>query len=150
MVAWPSKISTGLPKAGVCRSVGADLGLPQSHNLKSMGASHNDRWALVRNKRSMSLMLLGTQQRTTAMINRGAALVATRDKPSQINLITGLVEWPQVSYRRPLISVRIGNIISGLVGGGVLDQIVTLALHSVMAAPAAAPRVHRVPCAPEP
>jgi hypothetical protein len=115
-----------------------------------MGASHNDRWALVRNKRSMSLMLLGTQQRTTAMINRGAALVATRGKPSQINLITGLVEWPQVSYRRPLISVRIGNIISGLVGGGVLDQIVTLALPSVMAAPAAAPRVHRVPCAPEP
>jgi hypothetical protein len=41
------KNSTGLPRAGVCQSVGADLGLPQSHNLKSMGASHNDRWALA-------------------------------------------------------------------------------------------------------
>jgi hypothetical protein len=50
------------------------------------------------------------------------------------------VEWPQVSHRRPLISVR-GNIISGLVGGGVLGQIVTLSLPSIMAAPAAAPLV---------
>jgi hypothetical protein len=39
--------STGLRRAGVCQSLGAALALSQQHNFMSMGASHNDLWALA-------------------------------------------------------------------------------------------------------
>jgi hypothetical protein len=44
-----------------------------------------------------------------------------------------LVELAQVSHRRPLISVWLVTLFPGLIGGGVLGQIVTLLLPSVVA-----------------
>ena len=44
------------------------------------------------------------------------------------------MELPQASHRPTFDLGTIGNIISGLVGGRVLGQIVTLALPSVVAA----------------
>ena len=52
-----------------------------------------------------------------------------------INLIPGALGGAAVSKSSPKFDLgTIGNIISGLVGGGVLGQIVTLALPSVVAA----------------
>ena len=52
-----------------------------------------------------------------------------------INLITGALGGAAVGKSSPKFDLgTIGNIISGLVGGGVLGQIVTLLLPSVVAA----------------
>src|SRR5215471_13785216 len=52
-----------------------------------------------------------------------------------INLITGALGGVATGKSSPTFDLgTIGNIISGLVGGGVLGQIVTLALPSVVAA----------------
>ena len=52
-----------------------------------------------------------------------------------INLIAGALGGVGAGKASPNFDLgTIGNIISGLVGGGVLGQIVTLALPSVMAA----------------
>ena len=52
-----------------------------------------------------------------------------------INLITGALGGVGAGKASPTFDLgTIGNIISGLVGGGVLGQIVTLALPSVVAA----------------
>jgi hypothetical protein len=52
-----------------------------------------------------------------------------------INLITGALGGVGAGKASPNFDLgTIGNIISGLVGGGVLGQIVTLALPSVVAA----------------
>ena len=52
-----------------------------------------------------------------------------------INLISGALGGVAAGKSSPTFDLgTIGNIISGLVGGGVLGQIVTLALPSVMAA----------------
>ena len=52
-----------------------------------------------------------------------------------INLITGALGGVGAGKSSPTFDLgMIGNIISGLIGGGVLGQIVTLALPSVMAA----------------
>ena len=52
-----------------------------------------------------------------------------------INLITGALGGLGAGKASPNFDLgTIGNIISGLVGGGVLGQIVTLALPSVVAA----------------
>ena len=52
-----------------------------------------------------------------------------------INLITGALGGVAVGKSSPTFDLgTIGNIISGLVGGGVLGQIVTLLLPSVVAA----------------
>src|SRR5262249_31283624 len=54
-----------------------------------------------------------------------------------INLITGALGGFATGKSSPTFDLgTIGNIISGLVGGGVLGQIVTLALPSVVAAAA--------------
>jgi hypothetical protein len=54
-----------------------------------------------------------------------------------INLITGALGGVGAGKASPNFDLgTIGNIISGLVGGGVLGQIVTLALPSVVAAAA--------------
>jgi hypothetical protein len=54
-----------------------------------------------------------------------------------INLITGALGGVGVGKASPNFNLgTIGNIISGLVGGGVLGQIVTLALPSVVTAAA--------------
>jgi hypothetical protein len=54
-----------------------------------------------------------------------------------INLITGALGGAAVGKSSPMFDLgTIGNIIAGLVGGGVLGQIVTLLLPSVMAAAA--------------
>ena len=54
-----------------------------------------------------------------------------------INLITGALGGAAVGKSSPTFDLgMIGNIIAGLVGGGVLGQIVTLALPSVVAAAA--------------
>jgi len=52
-----------------------------------------------------------------------------------INLIAGALGGAAVGKSSPTFDLgTIGNIISGLVGGGVLGQIVTLLLPSVVAA----------------
>jgi uncharacterized membrane protein YeaQ/YmgE (transglycosylase-associated protein family) len=52
-----------------------------------------------------------------------------------INLITGALGGAAVGKSSPTFDLgTIGNIIAGLVGGGVLGQIVTLLLPSVVAA----------------
>jgi hypothetical protein len=52
-----------------------------------------------------------------------------------INLITGALGGFAVGKSSPTFDLgTIGNVISGLVGGGVLGQIVTLLLPSVVAA----------------
>ena len=52
-----------------------------------------------------------------------------------INLITGALGGVATGKSSPTFDLgAIGNVISGLVGGGVLGQIVTLALPSVVAA----------------
>jgi hypothetical protein len=52
-----------------------------------------------------------------------------------INLIAGAVGGVGAGKASPTFDLgMVGNLISGLVGGGVLGQIVTLALPSVMAA----------------
>ena len=52
-----------------------------------------------------------------------------------INLITGALGGAAVGKSSPKFDLgTIGNIIAGLVGGGVLGQIVTLLLPSVVAA----------------
>src|SRR5262249_58984480 len=52
-----------------------------------------------------------------------------------INLITGALGGVATGKSSPTFDLgTIGNIISGLVGGGVLGQIVTLVLPSVVAA----------------
>ena len=52
-----------------------------------------------------------------------------------INLIAGAIGGAGVGKASPNFDLgTVGNIVSGLVGGGVLGQIVTLALPSVMAA----------------
>ena len=52
-----------------------------------------------------------------------------------INLVTGALGGVGVGKSSPTFDLgMIGNIVSGLIGGGVLGQIVTLALPSVMAA----------------
>ena len=52
-----------------------------------------------------------------------------------INLITGALGGVATGKSSPTFDLgTVGNIISGLVGGGVLGQIVTLALPSVVAA----------------
>ena len=52
-----------------------------------------------------------------------------------INLITGALGGAAVGKSSPKFDLgTIGNIISGLVGGGVLGQIATLALPAVVAA----------------
>src|SRR5262249_24423510 len=52
-----------------------------------------------------------------------------------INLITGALGGVATGKSSPTFDLgTLGNIISGLVGGGVLGQIVTLALPSVVAA----------------
>jgi hypothetical protein len=52
-----------------------------------------------------------------------------------INLIAGALGGAATGKSSPTFDLgTVGNIISGLVGGGVLGQIVTLALPSVMAA----------------
>ena len=52
-----------------------------------------------------------------------------------INLIAGAVGGVGVGKASPTFDLgMVGNIIAGLVGGGVLGQIVTAALPSVMAA----------------
>jgi uncharacterized membrane protein YeaQ/YmgE (transglycosylase-associated protein family) len=52
-----------------------------------------------------------------------------------INLIAGALGGATTSKASPKFDLgTIGNVISGLVGGGVLGQIVTLALPSVVAA----------------
>jgi uncharacterized membrane protein YeaQ/YmgE (transglycosylase-associated protein family) len=52
-----------------------------------------------------------------------------------INLITGALGGAAVGKSSPKFDLgTIGNIISGLVGGGVLGQIVTLLLPSVVSA----------------
>jgi len=52
-----------------------------------------------------------------------------------INLIAGAVGGVGVGKSSPTFDLgMIGNIVSGLVGGGVLGQIITLLLPSVMAA----------------
>ena len=52
-----------------------------------------------------------------------------------INLITGALGGAAIGKASPTFDLgTIGNIIAGLVGGGVLGQIVTLLLPSVMAA----------------
>jgi len=52
-----------------------------------------------------------------------------------INLIAGAIGGAATVKSSPTFDLgTVGNIISGLVGGGVLGQIVTLALPSVMAA----------------
>ena len=52
-----------------------------------------------------------------------------------INLIAGAIGGAGVGKASPNFDLgAVGNIVSGLVGGGVLGQIVTLALPTVMAA----------------
>jgi len=52
-----------------------------------------------------------------------------------INLIAGAVGGAAVGKSSSTFDLgTVGNVISGLIGGGVLGQIVTLALPSVMAA----------------
>ena len=52
-----------------------------------------------------------------------------------INLIAGALGGAAVGKSSPTFDLgTVGNIISGLVGGGVLGQVVTLALPSIMAA----------------
>ena len=52
-----------------------------------------------------------------------------------INLIAGALGGAATGESSPTFDLgTVGNIISGLVGGGVLGQVVTLALPSVMAA----------------
>ena len=52
-----------------------------------------------------------------------------------INLIAGALSGAAVGKSSPTFDLgTVGNIISGLVGGGVLGQVVTLALPSIMAA----------------
>jgi hypothetical protein len=52
-----------------------------------------------------------------------------------INLITGALGGAAIGKASPTFDLgTIGNIIAGLVGGGVLGQIVTLLLPSVVAA----------------
>ena len=52
-----------------------------------------------------------------------------------INLVAGAIGGISAGKSSPTFDLgMIGNIISGLVGGGVLGQIVTLALPSVVAA----------------
>ena len=52
-----------------------------------------------------------------------------------INLVAGALGGAATGKSSPTFDLGIvGNIISGLIGGGVLGQIVTLALPSVMAA----------------
>jgi hypothetical protein len=52
-----------------------------------------------------------------------------------INLIAGALGGAATGKSSPTFDLgTVGNIISGLVGGGVLGQIVTLALPSIMAA----------------
>jgi len=52
-----------------------------------------------------------------------------------INLIAGALGGAAIGKSSPTFDLgTVGNIISGLVGGGVLGQVVTLALPSVMAA----------------
>jgi hypothetical protein len=52
-----------------------------------------------------------------------------------INLIAGAVGGAGVGKASPQFDLgTVGNIIAGLVGGGVLGQIVTLALPSIVAA----------------
>src|SRR3974377_2197429 len=52
-----------------------------------------------------------------------------------INLIAGALGGVWAGKSSPTFDLgTIGNVISGLVGGGVLGQVVTLALPSVMAA----------------
>jgi hypothetical protein len=52
-----------------------------------------------------------------------------------INLVTGALGGVGAGKASPTFDLgTVGNIISGLVGGGVLGQIVTLALPSVVAA----------------
>ena len=52
-----------------------------------------------------------------------------------INLIAGAIGGAGVGKASPNFDLgTVGNIVSGLVGGGVLGQIVTLALPSVVAA----------------
>ena len=52
-----------------------------------------------------------------------------------INLVTGALGGVATGKSSPTFDLgMIGNIVSGLVGGGVLGQIVTLLLPSVMAA----------------
>ena len=52
-----------------------------------------------------------------------------------INLIAGAIGGAGVGKASPNFDLgTVGHIVSGLVGGGVLGQIVTLALPSVMAA----------------
>ena len=54
-----------------------------------------------------------------------------------INLVAGALGGAGVGKASPQFDLgTIGNIISGVVGGGVLGQIVTLALPSVVAAAA--------------
>ena len=54
-----------------------------------------------------------------------------------INLITGVLGGLGAGKASPNFDLgTIGNIISGLVGGGVLGQVVTLALPSIVAAAA--------------
>jgi hypothetical protein len=45
-----------------------------------------------------------------------------------------LVVWPPENRRPPFDLGTIGNIVSGLIGGGLLGQVVTLLLPSIMAA----------------
>ena len=52
-----------------------------------------------------------------------------------INLIAGAIGGAGVGKASPNFDLgTVGNIVSGLIGGGVLGQIVTLALPTVMAA----------------
>jgi hypothetical protein len=52
-----------------------------------------------------------------------------------INLIAGALGGAAIGKSSPTFDLgTVGNIISGLVGGGVLGQVVTLALPSIMAA----------------
>ena len=52
-----------------------------------------------------------------------------------INLIAGALGGAAIGKSSPTFDLgTVGNIISGVVGGGVLGQVVTLALPSVMAA----------------
>ena len=52
-----------------------------------------------------------------------------------INLVTGALGGVAVGKSSPTFDLgMIGNIISGLIGGGVLGQVVTLLLPSIMAA----------------
>ena len=51
-----------------------------------------------------------------------------------INLVAGALGGVGAGKSSPTFDLGIGNVISGLVGGGVLGQIVTLLLPSVVAA----------------